>query len=313
MLDPRDLYRFDTEFEAGATDAGTTDAGPAADGPVLLVALDGFIDAGYASRLAVGHLFDQLDTRLVATFDIDQLLDYRGRRPVMIFDSDRWTEFREPSLAVHEATDVDGTRFLMLVGPEPDLQWERFSAAVLTLVERLGVRLTVGLNAIPMPVPHTRPTAVTTHGTRPELVDGDDRWFQTAEVPASAAALLEFRLGQAGHDAMGIAAHVPHYLARAEYPSAAHALLARLSRAAGLSLPIEALQEAAGRTLTEIEQQVAGSEQATNVVRALERQYDTVVAGRGQPALIATDADLPTADELGAEVERYLRSQDGTG
>ena len=304
MLDPRDLYTFDSEFDAGLGDA-----------PVLLVGLDGFVDAGFASHLAVGHLIDQLETRIVATFDIDQLLDYRGRRPIMTFESDRWTAYQSPSLALYEARDTEGTRFLMLVGHEPDLQWERFAKAVVTVVEQLGVRLTVGLNAIPMPVPHTRPIAVTTHGTRPELVEDNERWFQSAEVPASAAALLEFRLGEAGHDAMGIAAHVPHYLARAEYPSAAHALLVHLSRATGLSLPIEALDRAAERSLTEIEQQVAGSEQAINVVQALERQYDTVVAGRGKAALIAPDAELPTADELAAEVERYLATQhpDGPG
>lgn len=299
MLDPRELYELDDSISAGT-------GAEAGDAPVLIVSLDGFIDAGHASHLAVTHLFAELGSRQVATFDVDQLVDYRGRRPTMIFDTDRWTSYQDPTLAVYELRDSDGTRFLVLAGVEPDMQWERFAAAVASLVERLGVRLTVGLNAIPMPVPHTRPTAVTTHGTRPELVQGDERWFQTAEVPSSAAALLEFRLGQTGHDAMGIAAHVPHYLARTEYPSAAHALLVQVSRATGLALPAEALSEAGQRSLAEIEQQVAASEQATEVVRALERQYDSVVAGRGQPALLAPDAQLPTADELAAEVERYL-------
>lgn len=302
MLDPRELYELD-ETAVDSVD-GSADAAP-----VLVVSLDGFVDAGQASRLAVTHLFDALGTRPVATFDIDQLVDYRGRRPTMVFDTDRWTSYSDPALAVYELRDSDGTRFLVLAGMEPDMQWERFAAAVVGLVERLGVRLTVGINAIPMPVPHTRPTAVTTHATRPELVQDDERWFQTAEVPGSAAGLLEFRLGQAGHDAMGIAAHVPHYLARTEYPSAAHALLVRLSRATGLSLPADALGEAGERSKAEIEQQVAASEQATDVVQTLERQYDAVVAGRGQPALVAPDADLPTADELAAEVERYLAGQ----
>lgn len=297
MLDPRELYELD--------DSAVVDG----EAPVLVVSLDGFVDAGQASQLAVTQLFAELGTRQVATFDLDQLLDYRGRRPTMVFDTDRWSSYQDPTLAVYELRDTEGTRFLVLAGQEPDLQWERFAAAVLSLVERLGVRLTVGLNAIPMPVPHTRPTAVTTHGTRPELVQGDERWFQTAEVPASAVALLELRLGQAGRDAMGIAAHVPHYLARAQYPTAAQALLAQLGRATGLSLPTDALTTAGERSHAEIEQQVAASEQATEVVRALERQYDAVVAGRGQPALVAPDTELPTADELAAEVERYLASQ----
>jgi predicted ATP-grasp superfamily ATP-dependent carboligase len=302
MLDPGELYELDESTVAD-------------DAPVLVVSLDGFVDAGQASRLAITHLFAELGTRQVATFDLDQLLDYRGRRPTMLFDTDRWVSYQDPALAVYELRDTDGTRFLVLAGLEPDLQWERFVAAVIQLVERLGVRLTIGLNAIPMAVPHTRPTAVTTHATRPELVSDDERWFQTAEVPGSANGLLELRLGQAGHDAMGIAAHVPHYLARAEYPSAAHALLARLSRAAGLSLPSDALGKAGERALAEIEEQVAASEQATGVVRALELQYDAAVgdradrAGHGQAALVSPGTELPSADELAAEVERFLASQ----
>ncbi|HEY0638884.1 MAG TPA: PAC2 family protein [Pseudonocardiaceae bacterium] len=299
MLDPRELYELDETV---------LDSWPAGEAPVLVVSLDGFVDAGNAGRLAVMHLFAEFDARPVATFDVDQLVDYRGRRPTMVFDTDRWVSYAEPALAVYELRDSEGTRFLVLTGKEPDLQWERFAAAVTDLTQRLGVRLTVGLNAIPMPVPHTRPTTVTTHGTRPELVRDDERWFRGAEVPASAAALLEFRLGQAGYDAMGIAAHVPHYLAAGEYPSASTALLRRLARATGLSLPVAALEEAAERGRAEIDQQVAASEQATGVVRALERQYDAVVDGRQQAALLAPDEELDPG-EFVAEVERFLAEQ----
>ena len=127
----------------------------------------------------VDTLLEELDTEPVAEFDIDQLLDYRARRPSMRFDRDRWASYETPELALYLVGDADGAPFLLLTGPEPDVQWERFARAVDQLTELLGIELTIGLNAIPLAVPHTRPMGVTTHATRPELVEGHARWFGT--------------------------------------------------------------------------------------------------------------------------------------
>lgn len=298
MLDPRDLY----------TPHDATQAGPPGS-PVLLHALTGFVDAGQAGRLAAEHLLETLPHRPVATFDIDVLLDYRSRRPPMIFDSDHWVSYADPSLVLHEVTDAAGHRFLLLEGAEPDVQWERFVAAVRGLVESLGVRLTIGVHGIPMGVPHTRPTTVTAHATRTELVAGREPWIGTVQVPGSVINLLELRLGGAGHDAMGFAVHVPHYLAQAEYPAAAAALLDDVSAATDLVLPTNVLRAAADRTRAEIDEQVAASPEVAGVVAALEQQYDAFLASRGANGgsdLLAGRGGFPTPDELGAELERFL-------
>jgi predicted ATP-grasp superfamily ATP-dependent carboligase len=301
VLDPKGLYEVLEEP-------------PALDQPVLVQALTGFVDAGGATRLAREHLLETLDSRLVATFDIDQLLDYRSRRPVMIFMEDHWEHYDQPELGLHLVNDGAGRPFLLLAGPEPDLQWERFMAAVLQLVERLGVRLTVGLNAIPMAVPHTRPIGMTAHATRPELIAGNEPWLRRVQVPGSAGNLLEFRLGQEGRDAMGFAAHVPHYLAQTEYPAAAEQLLGALAKAAGLVLPTNTLQTAAAAVRVDIDRQIAQGEDAAEVVKALEEQYDAFVRGRQTTNLLDVGTDrLPTADELGAELERFLAEQANPG
>ena len=197
---------------------------PELDRPVLVQAMTGFVDAGGATRLARDQLLAADDTELLVRFDIDALLDYRSRRPTMQFVEDHWESYEEPQLAIFRAADEQGTQFLLLTGPEPDLAWERFTAAVIDLVERLNVRLTVGFNAIPMAVPHTRPTGVTAHASKRELIAGYEPWLQRVQVPGSAGHLLEYRLGQQGHDAMGFAVHVPHYLAQTEFPQAAEQL-----------------------------------------------------------------------------------------
>ncbi len=296
MLDPDGLYELADDL-------------PVLDSPVLIQALTGFVDAGSAIQLSRDHLLDQLTSQVIATFDIDQLLDYRSRRPSMIFVEDHWESYDDPTLALHLLHDPTGEPFLLLAGPEPDLQWERFIAAVTNLIERLGVRLTVALNAIPMAVPHTRPVSLTAHATAPRLLADHESWLQRVQVPASVANLLEFRLGQSGHDAMGYAAHVPHYLAQTEYPAAAELLLDSVSGSTGLTLPTGTLRADADSVRADVDTQVAEDEQATRLVNSLEQQYDAFLRGRQGNLLADANGPLPTAEELGAELERFLAQQ----
>lgn len=290
MLEPTDLYRLAPE--------------PAEySGAALLVALSGFVDAGGAARLVAGHLLATRAPKVLASFDIDMLLDYRSRRPGMLFAEDHWESYAEPRLDLHAMTDADGTPFLLLAGPEPDLYWERFTAAVRGLVVRFDVRLTVVLNAIPMAVPHTRPTGITAHATRRELIAGYEPWLQRVQVPGSAAHLLEFQLGRDGRDAVGFAVHVPHYVAQVDYPAAADTLLSAVARVAALRLPTDELAELADSVRTRLDEETAASSEVAGAVRALEEQYDAyLLAGRGP----GVGGRLPTAEELGAEAERWL-------
>ncbi|MEN3361033.1 MAG: hypothetical protein V7637_5015 [Mycobacteriales bacterium] len=297
MLDPHELYQL-------------ADDVPELDQPVLVLAMSGFVDAGGAARLAREHLLATRDSQPVATFDIDQLLDYRSRRPVMLFIEDHWESYEAPELQLLALRDAGDTPFLLLAGPEPDLQWERFTAAVRALIERFDVRLTIGFNAIPMAVPHTRPIGVTAHATRPALISGHRPWLQRVQVPGSVSHLLEYQLGQAGRDAVGFAVHVPHYLSQTDYPDAAEVLLGSVATSTGLRLPVDELQAAAAAVRSEIDEQVSQSDEVAAVVRALEEQYDAFVRGREQTNLLHEgDGRLPTAEELGAELERFLADQ----
>lgn len=124
---------------------------------MLVHGLEGFADAGHAVRLATTHLRESLETELVASFSVDELIDYRSRRPLMTFKSDHFSDYAAPELNLYAIVDADGTPFLLLAGGvEPDLKWERFITAVRLLAEQFGVRRTVGINAIPMAIPHTR-------------------------------------------------------------------------------------------------------------------------------------------------------------
>ena len=146
----------------------------------------------------------------------------------------------------------------------------------------------------------------------PELIEGYRPLVDRLQVPGSAAALLELRLGEDERAALGFAVHVPHYLAQAAYPAAAVTLLESDRAGDRAALPGDALREAARRTDAEIARQVEGSAEVAEVVQSLEEQYDAFAAGATACSRTTPD-NMPTAEELGAQFERFLAEQQGRG
>lgn len=292
MLDPRLLYQFDPSLWERMRGRR----------PVLVHLLEGYIDAGQVARTLAEHIRETCEPETLVQFDVDQLHDYRSRRPTMVFDTDHWKSVEPFRLELLRCTAPAGEEFVLLTGPEPDVQWERTVAAVRGLAQRLEVRLAVTAYGIPMGVPHTRPTMLTAHGSRPELVGpGNPVWMGRMQIPGSFGAYLELDLGQHGIDAAGLAANVPHYLANAPFHQAAIAALRRLNELTGLGLPTDGLAERAAVNLTEIGNEMAASVEVQEVVAQLEVAYDEMRT-QSRP--------VPSADEIGAELERFLAEQD---
>ncbi|MFC7724418.1 proteasome assembly chaperone family protein [Nocardioides sp. GCM10028917] len=273
----------------------------------LVVVLTGFLDAGKSAELAARHLADLSDGKVVATFDVDALHDYRARRPPVTFVRDHYTDYEAPRLVVRAMRDTGGTPFLLLAGPEPDIRWEAFARAVREVVERFAVARVVSMGAVPMAVPHTRPIAITPHANRPDLVPGESPWQGELRVPASAQALLEIRLGEWGIDALGFVAHIPHYLAQMEYPQAALVLLEHLEIGGHLTIDLGELREAAEITEAEVDRYLSTHDEVGDVVRGLEQQYDSFrEAEASGSSLLAGDGPLPTGEEIGSAFEAFL-------
>nr|WP_300053163.1 PAC2 family protein [uncultured Nocardioides sp.] len=277
----------------------------------LVVVLTGFLDAGKSAELAARHLSDLAEGKVVATFDVDALHDYRARRPPVTFVRDHYTDYEAPRLVVRALRDTGGTPFLLLAGPEPDIRWEAFARAVREVVERFDVSRVVSMGAVPMAVPHTRPIAITPHANRPDLVPGESPWQGELRVPASAQALLEIRLGEWGIDALGFVAHIPHYLAQMEYPQAALVLLEHLEIGGHLTIDLGELREAAEITEAEVDRYLSTHDDVGDVVRGLEQQYDSFrEAEAAGSSLLASDGTLPTGEEIGRDFEAFLADLD---
>lgn len=280
----------------------------------LVLVLDGFLDAGNAAGRAAQHLVDLSEGPVVATFDVDEFHDYRARRPPMSFVRDHYDAYDAPRLVVRLLNDTGGTPYLLLQGPEPDNRWEAFCRAVREVVERFGVTRVVGMGAVPMAVPHTRPIAITHHANKPGLITGESPWRGELRIPSSAQALLEVRLGEWGHDAMGFVAHIPHYLAQMDYPRASAALLEQVEIAGRLTVDLSGLRAEAEDREAEIARYLAANEEVAEVVAALERQYDAFErAEESGSSLLAQEQRLPTGEEIGKEFERFLAGLDRPG
>jgi hypothetical protein len=313
VLEPHSAQKMYTWETKGLKAVDAIIDEPDGAGLVMLYHFEGFMDAGDAGEQIVSRLVDTQSYITVARFDVDRLIDYRARRPAMTFQRDRWVSYDTPCLELRLMRDATGTPFLLLAGPEPDVEWEGFTAAVGEIVERVGVRLALNFHGIPMGVPHTRPVGLTPHGNRTDLVPGHRTLFDEAEVPGSAAGLVELRLSESGHDVLGVAAHVPHYVARSTYPDAAVVVVEAITSATGLVLPevAHALRSEALKTQNEIERQLAeGDEDLVAVVQGLEQQYDALAGAETRGSLVAEPVELPSADELGAVFERFLAERE---
>jgi proteasome assembly chaperone (PAC2) family protein len=277
---------------------------PALERPMLVVALEGWIDAGLAAATAAATLLSTTPHELVATFDADELIDFRARRPTLRIVNGVDTDLRWSAIRMHAATNRTGRTVLTLTGPEPDMRWHRFVAEVVQLASRLEVGLVVGLGAFPAPVPHTR--SVQLVGTSPdaELAARVGVLPATIEVPSGIQGALEYSFGKSGIPAVGLWARVPHYVSAMPYPAAAATLLEGLARMADLEVDTSTLREAATATRQQIDQLIAGSEEHATLVHQLEAQQDRE-QGLGENSF----GDLPSGDELAAELERFLRGE----
>ncbi|WIE73951.1 PAC2 family protein [Curtobacterium sp. MCJR17_020] len=292
---PEELYTFD-------------EAAPTVPAGLHLVAgLTGFADAGSAVAQVTASVLEDLDTQLVAEFDPDVLLDWRARRPVITFEHDHIAAVEPPRLALHLVRDEIGQPFLFLSGYEPDFQWNRFVDAVTGLAAQLQVADTTWVQSIPMPVPHTRPISLTVSGTRADLVEQMSVWKPETQAPANVLHLVEHRLASTGEQVTGLVLLVPHYLSDTEFPDAAVAALSGIAAATGLIFPTDALREAGREFLTRVEEQVAGNAELQRLVGVLEERHDTYMEGNPVASpLTDVDGEVPTADAIAAELERFL-------
>lgn len=278
-------------------------------GPTLIIAMQGYADAGHAVEGSADHLKAALESRTVATFNNDELIDYRSRRPVVTLSQHEISSIEDLELDMRVLKDTAGTPFLLLSGPEPDLRWEAFSEAVADLVERFHVDKTICLYAAPMGAPHTRPLVVSAHGNSRDLVGSMFTYDGMVTIPGAAAIMIERELHKRGRSVAGFTAHVPHYVASSPYPHAMFQLLQSVEDTAELKFPLRSLEQDMDKVSRQLAEQTAESEEIAQVVQALEQHYDAEMEDyrrRNPAAMMPGEAQVPSGEEISEAFENFL-------
>jgi predicted ATP-grasp superfamily ATP-dependent carboligase len=268
--------------------------------PVLIVHFDGWIDAGQSAGLAARHLIEVTGAEPIVEFDTEWLLDHRARRPTMHIVDGVNAGIDWPTIEITSGRDSEDRDILILSGAEPDHNWRAFVTAVLGLADRFGVRRVVGMGAYPAAVPHTRDSRLTITSPTVDLARSNEA-RATLDVPAGISAALEQAFDKAGIEALTMWAQVPHYIPAGPYPAATQALIEGLDDAAGVKVESGSLGERALAARNRLDELVSDEASHKAMLVELERQHDDLDHEGGT---------LPTSDELAAEVEQFLRTQD---
>ncbi|WRS29443.1 PAC2 family protein [Actinomycetaceae bacterium MB13-C1-2] len=288
MVRPEDLFTPGPAREARA--------------PILVAHLDGSLDAGAAGALAVEQLLKTLNVQRVATFDSDELVDYRSHRPTMQVEDWVTTDVSEPEIAIDLIHDDQGQPVLLLHGPEPDAKWKTFTEAIRQIADDAGVEAVFTLHGLPAAVPHTRPSTVHVQSTEADLVPDQPLMAGIAQFPSPYTSYLQFKLSRTGRSGVSLLATVPYYMSGTTFPRASSALIRRLSEMAELSLPVGDLERGADEETGQVNELVEHNHDLQSTVMALEKHFDAIASG-------PTDGEF-VADEDGVDVLRTAEDTD---
>lgn len=272
--------------------------------PVLIVVLDGWVDAGFGAATAVAAILSEMKTETFATFETDDLIDQRARRPRLRIDDGVRAGISWPELQVLVGRDRMGSGVALLIGPEPDYRWRQFTGEVVKVARDLDVRLVVSLGAFPNASPHTRPIKLAATASDAELARKIGVVRGAIEVPAGLGEVIGEACVAAGIPSIGLWARVPHYVAAMPFAPAALALVEGLSSISGLVFGTDGLTRSAEEARRQVDELIAQSPDHEAMVRKMEEQLDT----EGE-VLLDIEGDLPSGDEIASELERYLRGE----
>lgn len=278
--------------------------------PVLVVMLQGWIDAAGAAAAAAAALGTVCEMSPVIRFDDDMYVDYRARRPTMELRNGINTNLQWSSIELRAGHSPDGRDILLLTGPEPDMSWRRFGRAMSSLAAEFGVTQMVAFGSYPFAAPHTREPRLSVSSPSTEVLSKVSFARSSVDVPAGMAASLEHAMHAMKIPALGIWVQVPHYISAMEYPAASIALLDGFAEATGITIDAADLRDEVADQRKRLDRMVADNPEHESMLAQLEQIFDAAIE-QEREAAASSDPDLEpvSGDELAAEIQEFLRDQ----
>jgi proteasome assembly chaperone (PAC2) family protein len=273
--------------------------------PVMVCAFRGWNDAAAAASTALGAIATSLDAQLVARIDPEEFFDFQSTRPTITMDEGqtRRIEWPENNLIAAQVPAADRD-LVLLDGTEPNLRWRTFSEAIATAADALGVELVITLGSLIAEVSHTLPVPISGLASSADLVDELELERSNYEGPTGIVGVVHDICGQTGIDSASLWAAVPHYVAAVPNPKAALALLRRLEGLTGIAVEASELEEETTDYEEQIGRAVAANPEIEELVERIEAE---------QVDLLSADEELPSADTIAREFQRFLRQRGDGG
>jgi proteasome assembly chaperone (PAC2) family protein len=269
--------------------------------PIMVCAFRGWNDAAAAASTALGAVATSLDAELVASVDPEDYFDFQSTRPTITMDEGQTRRIEWPENNVYAALVPSADRDLVLLdGTEPNLRWRTFSETIATVADALGVEMVVTLGALIAEVSHTLPVPITGLASSAELVEELELERSSYEGPTGIVGIVHDLCRQNGIDSASLWAAVPHYVAAVPNPKAALALLRRLEGLTGIAVEASELEEETADYEEQIGRAVAANPEIEDLVTRIEAE---------QADLLDEEGELPSADTLAREFQRFLRQR----
>jgi proteasome assembly chaperone (PAC2) family protein len=267
--------------------------------PVMLVALRGLFDIGGVATSALDWMLKERDFAVVADIDPDPFFDFTQERPEVFTDENDERQIRWPENEFTVIRYPEGARdMVVLNGVEPHVSWGVFSQSVVEVAKGLGCTLVISLGAAAEQVPHSRVPFVVGSTTNDDLASRLGLSRPQYQGPTGVAGVLLDALDQAKMPNISLRVGVPHYLMHAQHPKSAAALLQHLQHVLGIPTDHANLQKEISRWQELHDAAVEGDPQASAYVEMLEHRHDQLV-----------EKNMPSGDDLAAELEEFLRNQ----
>jgi proteasome assembly chaperone (PAC2) family protein len=269
--------------------------------PILVCAFRGWNDAAAAASTALASIANDLEGEQIAYIDPEDFFDFQSTRPTITMDEGQTRRIEWPENNVIAVRVPTADRDLVLFdGTEPNLRWRTFSETITTVADALGVEMVITLGALIAEVSHTLPVPITGLASSQELVEELELERSSYEGPTGIVGVVHDLCRQNGLDSASLWAAVPHYVAAVPNPKAALALLRRLEGLTGIAVEASELEEETADYEEQIGRAVAANPEIEELVSRIEAE---------QVDLLDEEGELPNADTLAREFQRFLRQR----
>jgi PAC2 family len=270
-----------------------------ANGKVLVVAFEGWNDAGEAASGALRTLKEQLDLVAVAEVEPEDYFDYQFNRPTVAHDEAGNRELIWPAVTFYgppaESRRGSGLDLFVLLGTEPSRSWKSFTAEIFESISDNDISGIVFLGAMLADVPHTRPISVFVSSENARMREQFGLERSSYEGPVGILSVLSEAAENAGIPTVSIWASVPHYVHNAPSPKATLALIEKLESIIDVEIPRGELVEEAAAWESGIDALASDDDDMSSYIEQLEQARDTV------------DSPEASGEAIAQEFERYLR------